>query len=69
MNHPNPLWKDILKFYKNKKKMAVGFILLGLLGLVLPIIPGFALLALGVFYLKPEWYEKIRSWYRKDSEY
>jgi hypothetical protein len=66
---PNPLWQDILKFSKNKKKMAVGFILLGLLGLVLPIIPGFALVAMGFFYLKPEWYEKFRSWLWKDRDY
>ena len=61
---PNPLWEDILKFSKNKKKMAVGFILLGILGLVLPIIPGFALLALGVFFLKPEWYDKLKKRFR-----
>lgn len=65
MNQSNPLWEDILKFSKNKKKMAVGFILLGILGFVLPVIPGFALLAIGVFYLNPEWYEKLKSWYGK----
>ena len=66
MNQSNPLWEDILKFSKNKKKMAVGFILLGILGFLLPVIPGSAFLAIGVFYLNPEWYEKLKSWYGKD---
>ena len=65
MNQSNPLWVDILKFSKDKKKMAVGFILLGCLGLVLPVIPGIALLALGIFFLKPEWYDKLKQIFGK----
>jgi hypothetical protein len=64
MTQTNPLWEDILKFSRNKKKMAIVFIFLGFLGLILPIVPGFALLALGVFYLKPDWYAKIKRWHK-----
>ena len=35
-----PLWQDILQFSRNKNKMAVGFISLGIVGLALPVIPG-----------------------------
>ena len=65
MSDPNPLWHDIIKFSRNKFKLAVGFIALGFLGLVLPIIPGILLLAMGIFLLKPEWYEIFRQWFEK----
>jgi len=60
-----PLWHDILQFSRNKSKMAIGFISLGVVGLVLPVIPGFALLAAGVFLLKPEWYDYLKKKFRK----
>jgi uncharacterized membrane protein YbaN (DUF454 family) len=60
MENKKPLWHEIIKFSKNKSKIAVGFIVLGLLGLVLPIIPGILLLLIGLFILKPEWYEKFK---------
>jgi hypothetical protein len=65
MSQSNPLWEDILIFSKKKKRMAVGLILLGCLGLVLPVIPGIALIALGILYLKPEWYDKLKQIFGK----
>ena len=65
MRDKNPLWQDIIKFSRNKSKLAIGFIVLGLLGLILPVIPGILLLTVGVFLLKPEWYESFRRWFEK----
>jgi len=67
MNETNPLWQDIIKFSRNKLKFAIGFIILGILGLVLQIIPGILLLGVGIFLLKPEWYEPFRRWFEKSS--
>ena len=61
-----PLWQDILQFSRNKNKMAVGFISLGIVGLALPVIPGFALLGVGVFLLKPEWIDSLKSQFNKN---
>jgi uncharacterized membrane protein YbaN (DUF454 family) len=67
MSDTNPLWQDIIEFSRNKIKLAIGFIILGILGLILPIIPGFLLLAVGLFLLKPEWYEYFRKWFEKSK--
>ena len=63
MSDTNLLWQDIIEFSRNKNKLAVGFIILGLLGIFLPIIPGTILLAIGIFILKPEWYESAKRWF------
>ena len=65
MSESNPLWHDIINFSRNKTKLAIGFIMLGILGLVLPIIPGVLLLAVGIFLIKPEWYDTVKKWYKK----
>ena len=65
MSESNPLWQDIIEFSRNKTKLAITFIILGILGLVLPIIPGILLLGLGVFLIKPEWYAIFRQWFEK----
>jgi hypothetical protein len=65
MSDTNPLWQDIIKFSYNKTKLGVGFILLGILGLIIPVIPGILLLSVGVFLIKPEWYESLRRWFEK----
>ena len=62
MSESNPLWMDIIEFSRNRIKFAIGFILLGILGLVLPVIPGILLLSVGIFLVKPQWYESIRRW-------
>ena len=65
MSNPNPLWQDIIEFSRNKTKLAITFIILGILGLVLPVIPGILLLGLGIFLIKPEWYAIFRQWFAK----
>lgn len=60
MKEKTPLRDKIKHFSKHKLKWAVLFIFLGLLGLVLPVIPGILLLAIGLFLLKPEWFDKFR---------
>ena len=65
MRNTNPLWYDILKFSRNKSKFALGLIILGLLGLILPILPGILLLVLGIYLLKPEWYNFFGRWIEK----
>jgi uncharacterized protein YqgC (DUF456 family) len=67
MSDSNPLWHDIIKFSRNKTKLAIGFILLGILGLVLPIIPGILLLTVGIFLIKPEWFDSVRKWFQKNN--
>lgn len=65
MGDSNPLWQDIIEFSRNKTKLAISFIVLGILGLVLPVIPGILLLGLGVFLIKPDWYSPFREWFEK----
>ena len=60
MQEKIPLRQKIKHFSKHKFKWALLFIILGLLGLVLPVIPGILLLAIGLFLLKPEWFDKFR---------
>lgn len=64
----NPLWQDIIKFSKSKNKLAVLFIVFGLFGIILPVIPGALLLAVGVFLLKPEWYKSVRRRFDKNED-
>lgn len=61
MENKTPLYKDILEFSRKKKKLAAGLIALGILGIFIPIIPGFLLIGMAVLLLKPEWWDKIKS--------
>jgi len=69
--HNNNLREEIRQFQKRKTRFAVPIIVLGLLGLVLPVIPGLALLALGVMLLFPmqgrRLIERIRNYFRRWS--
>ena len=60
MHSKKPLWREIKKFSAQKVWFAVLFLILGLFGLVLPVIPGILLLAVAVFLIKPEWYERLK---------
>jgi hypothetical protein len=68
MTQRDALWEDIARFSKNKYKIAAVFIILGLSGLILPVIPGLLLLAIGIFIIKPEWFSKIRDKLRKKNQ-
>jgi len=56
-NHP--LYEEISKFIKTKKIIAIPLIILGLLGLILPIIPGTVFLVLAFLLLFPKDGEKL----------
>jgi len=63
-NEKKPLWEEIVDFTKSKNKLAVVLIALGLIGLVLPILPGILLILVGIYLLKPEWVEKIKEQFK-----
>ncbi len=65
MSDSNPLWQDIIEFSRNRTKLAISFIAVGILGLILPVIPGILLLGMGVFLIKPDWYSPFRKWFEK----
>jgi uncharacterized protein YqgC (DUF456 family) len=60
---PQPLWEDILRFSRHKYKFASALIILGVLGLVIPVIPGILLILCAVFLVKPEWYHKVKNFF------
>ncbi len=68
MPQGNALWEDIARFSKNKYKIAAAFIIVGLSGLILPVIPGLLLLTVGIFILKPEWFAKLRDKLRQKNQ-
>jgi hypothetical protein len=57
----NPLWQDIKKFSGNKYNLALIFIMIGLLGIVIPIIPGLLFFLFAFALFKPGLMTKIRS--------
>ncbi|MCB0281431.1 MAG: hypothetical protein H6627_06580 [Calditrichae bacterium] len=56
-----PLWEDILKFSKGKYYLAIILVLVGLLGLVVPIIPGLLLILMAIALFKTGLMAKIRK--------
>jgi uncharacterized protein YqgC (DUF456 family) len=58
-----PLWADILRFSKHKYKFASALIIIGVIGLVIPVIPGILLILGAVFLIKPEWYHKVKNFF------
>ncbi len=63
----NNLIEEIRQFRKNKIFLGMGLIAIGLLGFILPAIPGMVVLGLGVWLLFPrkvdQWLDKIRSFF------
>ena len=58
------LWKDIINFSKNKYLLALGLVAVGLLGIVIPIIPGLFLIFLAIALFKKGWMAKFRKRFR-----
>ena len=56
-----PLWDEILTFSRKKYGLAFILVLVGLLGIVVPIIPGILLILFAVALLKPGLMVKVRS--------
>ncbi len=59
----NDLLEEIRRFRKRKILWAFLFILLGLLGFVIPILPGAIFVLLGIALLKPGMMAKIRRYF------
>ncbi|HID39804.1 MAG TPA: hypothetical protein EYP36_09870, partial [Calditrichaeota bacterium] len=57
-SYKNPLWEDILKFRKNKLILAVILVLVGLTGIVVPIVPGLLLFIVAIALFKKGWMQK-----------
>jgi len=60
------LTDEIKQFQKEKKWYGTGLMSLGMLGLILPVIPGLFLIASGVALISPKYgeelLEKIKAW-------
>ena len=60
--------EEIKQFQTEKKWYGIVLILLGLLGLVLPVMPGWLLIAAGVALISPKYgerlFEKIKTMFR-----
>lgn len=65
MAKQNSLYEEIKRFQSEKKIYFVILILVGLLGLVFPVIPGLLLIGLGIALISPkhgtELMEKIKN--------
>jgi uncharacterized protein YqgC (DUF456 family) len=57
--------KEIQDYSRKKYGLAALLLILGLAGIILPVIPGIALIALALMILKPSWWDKIRSMLRR----
>ena len=56
-----PLWEDILPLTKKKYILIPLFIILSLLGLIVPIIPGIALFILAIMMIRKGTASKLRK--------
>ena len=54
-----PLFEEIRQFQKDKKKLIPALIVLGVMGIFLPVIPGLAALALAALLLFPRQSDKL----------
>ena len=57
----NPLWEDIRNFSRRKYGIAVLLVLVGMLGVFIPVIPGLLLILFAVALFKPGLMAKIRA--------
>ncbi len=62
---PRPLWENIRRFSRQKYGWAVVLVLLALLGIVIPVMPGLLFLLLAVALFRPGLMRKIRIWMNK----
>ena len=58
------LWEDIVDFSKNKYILALVLVIVGLLGIIIPVIPGLFLLFLAIALFKKGWMAKFRKKFR-----
>jgi len=66
MEKNSSLTEEIKQFQKEKKWYVTALMSVGMLGLVLPVIPGLFLIAAGVTLISPKYgnelLEKIKNW-------
>ena len=67
-NQKNKLRKEIRFFGKIKGVVAIPLLFLGVLGLILPIIPGMVFLVLGIVLVIPSFEKKLIQWLGKNVE-
>ncbi|MBD3384582.1 hypothetical protein GF407_06605 [candidate division KSB1 bacterium] len=65
MSRKSRLVEDIRLFRKKKPILAVVFIILGLSGLILPILPGWLLLIFGIILLFPSFEDRLKDKFEK----
>lgn len=59
------LWPEILRFSRTKYGLAMMLLIVGLLGLALPVIPGLLLILLAIALLRPGLAERMRRRFKK----
>jgi hypothetical protein len=64
----HPLWEEILRFSKNKYLLALILILIGLLGVVVPVIPGILLFLLAIALLRKGMMARIRRYFKTRAD-
>jgi len=64
----NPLWEDILRFSKNKYLLALSLVLIGLLGIIVPVIPGILLFLLALALLKKGMMPRLRHYFKTNKK-
>jgi len=67
MEKKNSLYDEMKKFQREKKNYIIALILLGILGLIFPFIPGLLLIGLGIALISPKHgealLEKTKQWF------
>ena len=67
MEKKNSLYDEMKKFHSEKKIYIIALIIVGVLGLILPIIPGLLLIGVGIALISPKYgealLEKIKRWF------
>lgn len=62
------LYEEMKDFNRKKKLYVIGLISLGILGLVLPVIPGLLLIGMGLTLLSPKYGSelivKAKTWFK-----
>ena len=73
MKKNSSLTEEIKQFQKEKKWYVTALLFLGIIGLVLPIIPGLLLIAAGVMLISPKYgnelLEKTKNWVRSSVNF
>ncbi len=67
-SNKKPLWNEILNFSKNKYITALILVLIGLLGIIIPIIPGILLFVIAVALLRKGTMQKLRRRFRSSRK-